>query len=95
MNKTLGTEGEDFVIAMDTDSVYITMDKLVQKVLPEETDKGKIIEFLNKSEGMFEKVLLMDSMILQNTQMHSRTKWKWVVRLLQTEVFGLQRNGTY
>ena len=27
------------------------------KVLPEETDKGKIIEFLNKSEGMFEKVL--------------------------------------
>ena len=57
MNKTLGTEGEDFVIAMDTDSVYITMDKLVQKVLPEETDKNKIIDFLNKSEGMFEKVL--------------------------------------
>ena len=57
MNKTLGTEDEDFVIAMDTDSVYITMDKLVQKVLPEETDKGKIIDFLNKSEGMFEKVL--------------------------------------
>jgi len=57
MNKTLGTEGEDFVIAMDTDSVYITMDKLVQKVLPEETDKNKIIDFLNKSEGMFEKIL--------------------------------------
>jgi DNA polymerase elongation subunit (family B) len=57
MNKTLGTEDEDFVIAMDTDSVYITMDKLVQKVLPEETDKDKIIDFLNKSEGMFEKVL--------------------------------------
>ena len=57
MNKTLGTEDEDFVIAMDTDSVYITMDKLVKKVMPEETDKGKIIDFLNKSEGMFEKVL--------------------------------------
>ena len=57
MNKTLGTENEDFVIAMDTDSVYITMDKLVQKVLPEETDKSKIINFLNKSEGMIEKVL--------------------------------------
>ena len=57
MNKTLGTEDEDFVIAMDTDSVYITMDKLVQKVLPEETDKDKIIDFLNKSEGMFEKIL--------------------------------------
>ena len=57
MNKTLGTEGEDFVIAMDTDSVYITMDKLVKQVLPEETDKTKIIDFLNKSEDMFEKVL--------------------------------------
>ena len=57
MNKTLGTENEDYVIAMDTDSVYITMDKLVQQVLPEETDKSKVIDFLNNSEGMFEKVL--------------------------------------
>ena len=57
MNKTLGTENEDFVIAMDTDSVYITMDKLVKQVLPEETDKNKIIDFLNNAEGMFEKVL--------------------------------------
>ncbi len=57
MNKTLGTENEDYVIAMDTDSVYITMDKLVQQVLPEETNKTKIIDFLNNSEGMFEKVL--------------------------------------
>ena len=57
MNKTLGTENEDFVIAMDTDSVYITMDKLVKQVLPDETDKGKICDFLNNAEGMFEKVL--------------------------------------
>tara|TARA_A100001011_G_scaffold35883_1_gene34195 strand:- start:8354 stop:10867 length:2514 start_codon:yes stop_codon:yes gene_type:complete len=57
LNKTLKTENEDYVIAMDTDSVYITMDKLVQQVLPNETDKTKIIDFLNKSEGLVEKVL--------------------------------------
>ena len=57
LNKTLGTENEDYVIAMDTDSVYITMDKLVKQVLPEETDKTKIVDFLNKSEGMIEQVL--------------------------------------
>jgi DNA polymerase elongation subunit (family B) len=57
LNKTLGTDNEDYVIAMDTDSVYITMDKLVKKVLPEETDKTKIVDFLNKSEGMIEQVL--------------------------------------
>jgi len=57
LNKTLNTEGADYVIAMDTDSVYITMDKLVKQVLPEETDKTKIVDFLNKSEGMIEQVL--------------------------------------
>ena len=30
LNKLLKTEGEDYVIASDTDSVYITFDKLVE-----------------------------------------------------------------
>ena len=56
------------------------------KVLPEETDKGKIIEILEQAiEGMFEKVLTDGFDDLADTQMHSREqKWKWVVRLLQT-----------
>ena len=44
LNKTLETDNEDYVIAMDTDSLYITMDKLVQRVLPEETSKAKIVD---------------------------------------------------
>ena len=32
MNKILKTEGEDFVIAIDTDSVYLTFEKLIDKV---------------------------------------------------------------
>ena len=31
LNKILGTEGEDYVIASDTDSVYITFDRLVNR----------------------------------------------------------------
>lgn len=34
MNKTLKTENEDYVIAIDTDSLYIRMSKLIEKVNP-------------------------------------------------------------
>ncbi|MDC3384623.1 DNA polymerase [bacterium] len=47
MNNVLKTEDKDYVIAMDTDSVYITFDDLVSQVFPEDTDKGKICDFLN------------------------------------------------
>jgi hypothetical protein len=40
-------DDKDRVIAIDTDSVYITLDDLVQKVFPEETDKQKIITFID------------------------------------------------
>ena len=56
LNKILETEDEDYVIAMDTDSVYITMDKLVQKVLPDAPTE-KVIDFLSKAEGQIEDVL--------------------------------------
>jgi DNA polymerase elongation subunit (family B) len=60
MNNVLKTEDEDYVIAMDTDSVYITFDKLVSQVFPENTDKDKIINFLDtigrdKVEGILSK----------------------------------------
>lgn len=32
MNKLVGTEGKDFVIAIDTDSMYIRFDELMQKI---------------------------------------------------------------
>ena len=34
MNKTLGTKGEDYVIAIDTDSLYVNMGSLVEKFQP-------------------------------------------------------------
>jgi DNA polymerase elongation subunit (family B) len=42
MNKTLKTEGQDFVIAIDTDSIYLTLESLIEKVCPEKSTEDKI-----------------------------------------------------
>jgi DNA polymerase elongation subunit (family B) len=47
LNKLFKTDGKDYVIASDTDSVYITLDKLVQEVMPNETDDKKIVKFID------------------------------------------------
>lgn len=47
LNEVLKTTDEDYVIAMDTDSIYVTFDKMVQQVFPEDTPKSKIVDFLN------------------------------------------------
>jgi hypothetical protein len=44
----LETKNEDYVIASDTDSVYITFDALVSKVFGESTETSKVVEFLDK-----------------------------------------------
>ena len=47
INSIIGTSGKDFVLASDTDSVYITFDELVSKVFREGTETEKIINFLD------------------------------------------------
>ena len=47
LNKILGTEGIDYVIACDTDSVYLRMDGLVNKLFADQSDKQKIVKFLD------------------------------------------------
>ena len=47
MNKTLKTEGIDFVIAIDTDSIYLTLEQLVEKVCEGKNDDQKI-KFMDK-----------------------------------------------
>ena len=46
LNKTLGTNGTDYVIAIDTDSVYVNLGPLVHKLNP-----NKPIDFLNQVCG--------------------------------------------
>jgi len=47
LNKVLETEGLDFVIASDTDSAYITLDKFVEKFC-QGMDDGAITDMLDK-----------------------------------------------
>jgi DNA polymerase elongation subunit (family B) len=49
LNETLKTTDVDYIIASDTDSIYICLDSLVKKVLKNETDVNKIVDFLDKS----------------------------------------------
>jgi len=59
LNKILKTEGEDYVIASDTDSIYLNLGPLVQTIFKgrEENDQ-RIVSFLNKvCEVEFEKYI--------------------------------------
>lgn len=60
LNKTLNTEDEDFIIAMDTDSVYVRMDKLVKRAFNDEVpeDSNKVVDFLDKvADTTFKKII--------------------------------------
>ena len=48
LNKLLDTKNVDYVIASDTDSVYITFDRLVSRLYDEGTKSETIVTFLDK-----------------------------------------------
>jgi len=49
LNKTIGTEDYDYVVASDTDSVYLRLGKLVEKVVNPFSSKKEIVGFLDKA----------------------------------------------
>ena len=56
LNKVLETEDKDYVLASDTDSLYVTMEAMVDKVGLTDTDK--IINFLDTvCDGKIQKVI--------------------------------------
>ena len=48
LNRIFETKNEDYIIASDTDSVYITFDRLVNRVYDEGTKSETIVTFLDK-----------------------------------------------
>lgn len=50
LNKIIGTTNEDYIIAVDTDSIYVTFEKLIDKVFTEsqQKDTAKIIRFMDQ-----------------------------------------------
>ena len=57
MNEILKTDGVDYVIASDTDSVYINMSPLVSKVFPPGASKKAIVDFLDKAAGKMRETI--------------------------------------
>ena len=48
MNGILKSTNHDYVIASDTDSIYLKFDDLIQKIMPGERDNTKIVNYLDK-----------------------------------------------
>ena len=48
VNEMAGTEGVDYVIAIDTDSLYITLEAFMDRVIEDQSDTKKMIRFLDK-----------------------------------------------
>jgi DNA polymerase elongation subunit (family B) len=48
MNNLLKTDDVDYVIASDTDSIYLNMGPLVKKLYPDTSDTKKVIKFMDK-----------------------------------------------
>jgi len=48
MNSLLKTQEKDYVIASDTDSIYLNMGPLVQKLYPNVSETKKVIDFMDK-----------------------------------------------
>ncbi|WWS25277.1 hypothetical protein vBKpnAMK6_00323 [Klebsiella phage vB_Kpn_AM_K6] len=49
LNKVCGTEGHSFVVAGDTDSIYVCVDKVIEKVgLERFKETNDLVEFLNQ-----------------------------------------------
>ncbi|WKV23391.1 DNA-directed DNA polymerase [Salmonella phage SEA1] len=61
LNRVCGTSGEDFIAAGDTDSVYVSVDKVIEKVgLERFKNTNDLVEFMNqfgkkKMEPMIDK----------------------------------------
>ena len=50
LNNILKTDSKDYVIASDTDSIYLHLGPLVDRVFPNgTTDKSKVVEFIDKA----------------------------------------------
>ena len=57
MNKILNTDNVNYIVASDTDSIYLKLDKLVEKVCKDKTPQ-QITDFINKAaEEKIQKVI--------------------------------------
>ena len=61
LNELLETDNVDYVLAIDTDSLYVRLGDLVNRVMPNETDPDKICKFIDKVAAQKIEPLLADA----------------------------------
>lgn len=62
LNKLLKTDDYDYVIAVDTDSAYFDMQKIVEKAFPDGAEEKEITEFLVKFSSHIEEKVINEAM---------------------------------
>jgi len=96
LNSMLKTEDEDYVIAIDTDSVYLNLEYLVSEALPLDSSKEFIVEVLSrwasdvlepKIDGIYEKLAIYVNAHKQKMVMSRE--------VIADSVFGQARSGMH
>ena len=88
LNKTLKTEGVDYVIGSDTDSIMLTLDGFVKLIDPKGTaDKQKLVDAVNSfCENKIEKFLEQEFEALAK-RLNARVQK--ILKVVQISVFAL------
>ena len=77
LNKVLKSDGVDYVIAIDTDSIYLNMGPFVDAVFKgRDMSTEEIVNFLDKVSHMeLEKYIESSYEELRTTSTPTKTKW--------------------
>ena len=97
LNKLLQTEGEDYVIASDTDSIYLNLGPLVTKFLSSKSDdKAAVVGLLDKiCQEKLEPFIESSYQELADYVSAYEQKMSMKRRISLTVVFGLLRRGIF
>lgn len=57
LNRRMKTENHDYIVAIDTDSCYVNVDRVVERVFPDGTDEDSLLDFLHNLAKEIEKVI--------------------------------------
>ena len=93
LNKLLKTNNDVYVVASDTDSIYIKLDSVVNKIFKDKSDNKKIVKVLDKfCEEKLQPYI--DKSFSQSWQICEsiRSKNVYETRSNQIKVYGLKKD---
>lgn len=57
LNEQLGTDGVDYIVAIDTDSIYVKLDTLVERRFGKDYDDEEVVDFLEKFSDVMQGII--------------------------------------